>query len=57
MMYKLLNDMGPKSLANLFTYEGEMTDYNLRNISSTLCLTQPRTNNLKKSFMYDGSFL
>jgi hypothetical protein len=31
--------------------------YNLRNVSSTLCLPQPRTNNLKKSFMYDGSFL
>ena len=57
MMYKLLNDMGPKSLTNLFTYKGEITKYNLRNISSNLCLPQPRTNNLKKNFMYDGSFL
>ena len=56
MMYKLLNNMGPQSLTNLFTYKSEMTSYNLRNVSiSTLCL--PRTNNLKKSFMYDGSFL
>ena len=57
MMYKLLNNMGPQSLTNLFTYKSEMTSYNLRNVSSTLCLPQPRTNNLKKSFMYDGSFL
>ena len=56
MMYKLLNNMGPQSLTNLFTYKGE-TSYNLRNISGTLCLAQPRTNNLKKSLVYDGSFL
>ena len=49
MMYKLLNNMGPQSLTNLFTYKSEMTSYNLRNVSSTLCLPQ--------SFMYDGSFL
>ena len=57
MMYKLLNNMGPQTLTNLFTYKSEMTSYNLRNVSSTLCLPQPRTNNLKKRFMYDGSFL
>jgi hypothetical protein len=58
MMYKLLSNMGPQSLTNLFTYKSEMTSYiNLRNVSSTLCLPQPRTNKLKKSFMYDGSFL
>ena len=50
MMYKLLNNMGPQSLINLFTYKGETTSYNLRNISGTLCLAQPRTNNLKKKF-------
>ena len=49
MMYKLLNNMGPQSLTNLFTYKGETTSYNLRNISGTLCLPQPRTNNLKNS--------
>ena len=47
-MYKLLNKMGPKSLTNLFTYKGEMTNYKLRNISSSLCLPQPRSNNMKK---------
>ena len=49
--------MGPQSLTNLFTYKGEMTSYNLRNIASTLCLPQPRTNYFKKSFLYDGSSL
>ena len=48
IMYKLLNKMGPKSLTNLFTYKGEVTNYKLRNISSSLCLLQPRTNNKKK---------
>ena len=57
MMYKLLNNMGPQSLTNLFTYKGETTSYDLRNISGTLCLPLPRTNNPKKSSVYDGSFL
>ena len=48
IMYKLLNKMGPKSLTNLFTYKSEMTNYKRRNISSRLCLPQPRTNNMKK---------
>ena len=56
MMYKLLNNMGPESLTNLFTYKSEMTNYNLRNISSSLSLPKPRTNNMKKSFMYDGAY-
>ena len=49
--------MGPQSLTNLFTYKGDMTYYNLRNISSMLCLPKPRSNYLKKSFMNDGLFL
>ena len=56
MMYKLLNNMGPTSLTNLFTYKNEITNCNLRDISSSLCLPKPRTNNMKKSFMYDGAF-
>jgi hypothetical protein len=27
IMYKLLNKMGPKSLSNLFTYKGEVTNF------------------------------
>ena len=57
MMYKLLNNVGPNSLTNLFSYKSELTNYNLRDISSGLHLPKPRTNNMKKSFMYDGAFL
>ena len=57
MMYKLLNNMGPQSLTNLFTYKDEVTSYNLQNISSSLCLPHPNTNNVKRSFVYDGAFL
>ena len=57
MMYKLLNNVGPNSLTNLFSYKSELTSYNLRDISSGLHLPKPRTNNMKKSFMYDGAFL
>ena len=57
MMYKVLNKTGPKSLTNLFSYKSEKTNYHLRDISSSLCLPKPRTNNMKKSFMYDGAHL
>ena len=49
MMYKLLNNMGPQSLTNLFTYKDELTSYNLQNISSSLCLPHPHTNNMKEA--------
>ena len=48
MMYKLLNNVGPNSLTNLFSYKSELTSYNLRDISSGLHLPKPRTNNMKK---------
>ena len=57
MMHKVLNKTGPKSLTNLFSYKSEKTNYHLRHISSSLCLPKPRTNNMKKSFMYDGAHL
>ena len=57
VMYKVLNKMGPKSLTNLFSYKSEKTKYHLRDISSSLCLPKPRTNNMKKSFMFDGAHL
>ena len=34
-----------------------MTNYKLRDVESTLCLPQPRTNSLKKSFMFDGAHI
>ena len=57
LMYKILNNMGPESLTNLFTYKSEVTNHKLRGISSGLYLPQPRTNNMKISFMYDGAHL
>ena len=55
MMHKVLNKMGPTSLGNLFTYKDEVTRYNLRDVSSSLCLPKPRTNSMKKSFMCNGA--
>ena len=52
-----IKQTGPKSLTNLFSYKSEKTNYHLRDISSRLCLPKPRTNNMKKSFMYDGVHL
>ena len=51
LMFKLLNKMGPKSLTDLFTFKSEVTNYKLRVVESTLCLPQPRTNSMKKSFI------
>jgi hypothetical protein len=50
MMYKLLNNLGPQSLTNLFTYKGDVTSYNLRNVSSALCLPPPRILIIWKKF-------
>ena len=55
-MYKRLNNVGPNSLTNLFSYKSELTNYNLLDISSGLHLPKPRINNMKKRFMYDGAF-
>ena len=55
LMFKLLNEIGPKSLFNLFNYKNELTDYELRNVSNSPCVPQPPTNSVKKSFMYDGA--
>lgn len=55
LMFKLLNKLGPKSLTKLFTKKCEVTKYDLRNSSTSLHLPQPRTNKMKKSFMYDGA--
>ena len=49
LMFKLLNNMGPTSLTDLFTFKSESTDYELRGIKRTLCLPQPRTNSMKKA--------
>jgi hypothetical protein len=42
-MYKLLNKMDPKSLTNQFSNKNEKTNYDLRDISTRLYLSKPRT--------------
>lgn len=54
-MFKVLNNMGPKCLKHSFTFRNETLTHNLREASMTLCLPQPRTNNMKKSFTFDGA--
>ena len=56
-MYKVLNKMAPEPLTKLFKYKNEITNHKLRNIFTSLCAPQPRTNNMKNSFMYDGAHL
>ena len=56
-LHKTLNKLGPESLSSLFTYKNEIINYKLRNVSSGLCLPKPRTNSMKKSFMYNGAKL
>ena len=53
LMFKILNMSGPKSLTDLFTYKNENTHYCLRDNEITLVLQQPRTNSMKKSFMFN----
>ena len=45
------------SIKECLTYKSEVTNHKLRGISSGLYLPQPRTNNMKISFMYDGAHL
>ena len=57
LMYKVLNKMASEPVTKLFTYKNEITNHKLRSISTRLCVPQPRKNNMKKSFMYDGAHL
>ena len=56
MMYKVLNKMGPKSLTNLFSYICEKTNYNLRDISSSLtanCVQAQTANIFARLFTFE----
>ena len=55
-MLKMLNQMGPNSLTKLFNYK-EISNYEFRNISTAVCLPQPRTKSMEKSFMNDGAYI
>ena len=55
MMFKTLNNMRPNSLKKLFTFKKEILNHSLRGRSSLIRVPKPNTNNMKKSFMYDGA--
>ena len=57
MMFKILNNIGPNCLRELFTYKDELINYDLRGSHSSVCLPKPRTNSMKKSLMFDGAAL
>ena len=54
-MFKTLNNMGPNSLKELFTFKTEILNHNLRDNSSSIRLPKPNTNDMQKGFMYDGA--
>ena len=56
-MYKVVNGMAPRCLADLFTRKNTVTNYNLRGSSTSLQLPRPKTEFMKKSFSYDGAKL
>ena len=56
-MYKVLNNLAPSSLAELFGHRSNITRYDLRGSSTSLQLPQPKPEKLKKSFSYDGAKL
>jgi hypothetical protein len=56
-MFKILHNMGPNCLKDLFIFKKEILYHNLRDSSTTLRLPKPRSNSLKKSFMYNGAFI
>ena len=57
MMFKILNNMGPKCLSNLFTFRSDVLDYGLRDALLKLSLPKPRRNSMKKNFLFDGAQL
>ena len=46
IMFKLLNDLAPSPLTELFAPKNKVTDYNLRGSSTSLQLPKPRTEKL-----------
>jgi hypothetical protein len=53
-MYKVLNDLAPNALVNLFVRKSDITDYELRGSTTSLQIPFPRTENLKKTFLMMG---
>ena len=56
-MFKVLNDLAPNAIVNLFMRKSDVTDHELRGSSTSLQMPLSRTENMKKSFSYDGAKL
>ena len=57
LMYKILHGMTPDYLRSRFVYRDNVSAYRLRNTENKLVLPQPRTDYLKRSFLYSGAQL
>ena len=57
LMYKTLHGMTPDYLRSRFVYRDNVSAYRLRNTEKKLVLPQPRTDYLKRSFLYSGAQL
>ena len=54
-MFKVLHDLAPVRLSNIFSNSCSANSYNLRNADSELALPLPKTDFLKKSYSYNGA--
>ena len=57
LMYKTLRGMTADYLVSRFVYLDNARAYRLRNTENKLVLPQPRTDYLKRSFLYSGAQL
>ena len=57
LMYKTLHGITPDYLKSRFVYRDSARAYRLRNTENKLVLPQPRTDYLKRSFLYSGAQL
>ena len=56
-MYKILKDIAPGYLRELFTHVNEDNEYNLRSSDINVKIPQLYTEYLKRSLSYDGATL
>jgi hypothetical protein len=57
MMYKVLNNLAPEYLKDLFRETNQVHDHDLRNSDLNLLPPKPKSNLLKKSFSYRGAVI
>jgi hypothetical protein len=57
MMYKVLNNLAPEYLKDLFRETNQVHDHDLRNSDLNLLPPKQKSNLLKKSFSYSGTVI